>query len=60
MTVDTSSGDTITYSGLSAEIGRRPSVATPNIYFNGLIDDVRIYNRVFTAAEIQALFQLGQ
>ena len=28
--------------------------------FNGLIDDVRVYNRALTAAEIQALYKSGQ
>jgi hypothetical protein len=29
-------------------------------YFGGLIDDVRIYNRALSTAEVQALYQLGQ
>src|SRR3989339_639159 len=29
-------------------------------YFNGLIDDIRIYNRALTEAEIQALYLEGQ
>ncbi|MBP9751659.1 MAG: LamG domain-containing protein [Candidatus Moranbacteria bacterium] len=29
-------------------------------YFNGLIDEVRIYNRVLSAAEVAALYQLGR
>ena len=28
-------------------------------YFNGLIDDIRIYNRVLSEAEIKALYNLG-
>ena len=28
-------------------------------FFNGVIDDVRIYNRALTAAEVQALYSLG-
>ena len=28
--------------------------------FNGLIDDVRIYNRALSAEEVQALYNLGQ
>ena len=28
--------------------------------FNGLIDDVRIYDRALSAAEVQALYNLGQ
>ena len=29
-------------------------------YFNGLIDDVRIYDRALSAEEVQALYNLGQ
>ena len=29
-------------------------------YYNGLIDDVRIYDRALSAAEVQALYNLGQ
>ena len=29
-------------------------------HFNGLIDDVRIYDRALSAAEVQALYNLGQ
>ena len=29
-------------------------------FFNGTIDDVRIYDRALSAAEVQALYQLGQ
>ena len=28
--------------------------------FNGLIDDVRIYDRALSAEEVQALYNLGQ
>ncbi len=35
--------------------GRDPSIASPG-YWNGLIDDVRIYSRALTAQEIQALY----
>ncbi|MDC1006276.1 kelch repeat-containing protein, partial [Opitutales bacterium] len=31
-----------------------------NYFFNGLIDDVRIYDRALSAAEVQALYNLGQ
>ncbi len=31
-----------------------------SMYFNGLIDDVRIYNRVLSATEIQALYKQNQ
>ena len=29
-------------------------------FFNGLIDDVRIYDRALSAAEVQALYNMGQ
>lgn len=29
-------------------------------YFNGLIDDVRIYNRVLSADEIKRLYNMGR
>ena len=31
-----------------------------NWQFEGLIDDVRIYDRALSAAEVQALYNLGQ
>ncbi|HWB33937.1 MAG TPA: LamG domain-containing protein [Candidatus Paceibacterota bacterium] len=31
-----------------------------NSYFNGIIDDVRVYNRALSAAEIQQLYLLGK
>jgi len=31
-----------------------------NYIFNGLIDDVRIYDRALSAEEVQALYNLGQ
>ena len=31
-----------------------------NYIFNGLIDDVRIYDRSLFAEEVQALYNLGQ
>jgi hypothetical protein len=38
-------------------LGDRPSLGRP---FEGLLDDVRIYNRVLSPSEVQALHQLGQ
>lgn len=35
---------------VNVNIGRR----SDGLYFNGVIDEVRIYNRTLTAAEIQA------
>ncbi|MDD5750130.1 MAG: LamG domain-containing protein [Candidatus Pacebacteria bacterium] len=34
-------------------------VASPNIFFNGLIDDVRIYNYALTAQQIKTLYNQG-
>jgi prepilin-type N-terminal cleavage/methylation domain-containing protein len=45
------SGNTIGYNSNTTYIGRYG-----NNYFPGLIDDVRIYNRALSAAEIQALY----
>jgi hypothetical protein len=38
-------------------IGKHPPA---NYFFNGLIDDVRIYDRALSAEEVQALYNLGQ
>ncbi len=48
------SGD-ITYDGKNFEIGRYSGTGP---YFDGLIDEVRIYKRVLTATEIKALAEL--
>ena len=42
--------------GLENTIGNRTDTAAT---FNGLIDDVRIYNRVLTADEIKRLYMIG-
>ncbi len=31
-----------------------------SVYYNGLMDDLRIYDRVLTGSEVQALYDLGQ
>jgi hypothetical protein len=41
--------------GDEVQIGKTGASA----YFNGLIDEVRIYNRSLSAAEIQSLYELG-
>jgi prepilin-type N-terminal cleavage/methylation domain-containing protein len=48
------------YAGLKEYIGAQESISTcggpVTNFFNGLIDDVRIYNRVLSAAEITQLY----
>jgi parallel beta-helix repeat protein len=53
-TTDTASG-AISNNALATEIGRRNYATTPN-YFNGSIDDVQIFNRSLSAAQIKALY----
>lgn len=40
-------------------LGRNPGFSGANNHFNGIIDDVRIYNRALTAREIQSLYKAG-
>ena len=44
-------------SGLPVGIGDDPTNGGP--YMNGSVDDVRIYNRALSAAEVQQLYNLG-
>jgi hypothetical protein len=49
--------------GTNAQIGRWITAGagdTGGYYFNGSIDDPRIYNRVVTASEVQALYKQNQ
>jgi hypothetical protein len=46
--------DTTGVNASTFEIGRAGSS-----YFDGVIDDVRLYNRVLTASEVQRLYHLG-
>jgi len=46
-------------SGNPFQIGNTAVNTTLYDYFNGLIDEVRIYNRALTAREIQQLYQIG-
>ena len=55
------------YSGPTPEAawigGRKHEVGNPSgsrSLFDGLIDDMRIYDRALSAAEVQALYNLGQ
>jgi hypothetical protein len=43
----------------SFHIGDTQFGASPVNYFNGLLDDVRVYNRSLSATEIQQLYKLG-
>ena len=45
-------GSTVNY------IGNRGSLG--DLFFNGSIDDVRIYNRALSAGEVQRLYQMGR
>lgn len=51
------SGGSISYNNNSANFGRLDSnISGPAAYFNGRIDELRIYNRELNYQEIQALF----
>jgi hypothetical protein len=53
------SGGPLAYNTEPGNIGRHDSAATgPPYYYIGVIDELRIYNRVLTEAEIQALYIL--
>ena len=51
-------------SGNTTDLSTQPRIglgyAGFNGYFTGLIDDVRVYNRALSAAEIQRLYNLGR
>lgn len=53
-------GSTLGYSTATAKMGANleSSLVDPNnaIYFNGIIDDVRIYNRALSASDVAQLF----
>ncbi|MDD4409775.1 MAG: LamG domain-containing protein, partial [Candidatus Pacebacteria bacterium] len=54
-----SSNKTIVYSNMPAQIGRSNAYATPTAYMNGLIDEVKLYNRVLSVEEIYSLYSIG-
>ena len=49
-------GGPINGNALEVDIGRFGAFGA---YFTGTIDDVRIYNRALSAAEVQQLYKLG-
>ena len=53
----TSYTQSIVWSGSTLNIGRHPS--SGNFDFNGSIDEVRIYNRALSAAEVAGLYSTG-
>ncbi|WP_410962861.1 LamG-like jellyroll fold domain-containing protein, partial [Salmonella sp. SAL4446] len=40
-------------------IGRQGNAVTAGDYWRGLIDELSLYNRALTAAEIQSIYQAG-
>ena len=55
-----SAAGTIAAASMETLIGAYlPNGTTPGGFFSGVINDVRIYNRMLTAAEVQALYALG-
>ena len=50
---------TLTNGTSPLNIGRRPDNAAGS-YFNGFLDDVRIYNRALSATEITQLYDMGK
>ena len=48
----------IAASGLDVDIGRNPAYSNVD-FFNGTINDVRIYNRALSAEEVKQLFSTG-
>ena len=47
----------VTSTSYGLSIGR---LGTGGYYFNGKIDEVRMYDRALSALDVQALYQLGQ
>jgi hypothetical protein len=52
-------GDTIAYSARPVVLGMDLNSGTPTAFFSGRMDEVSIYSRALTAAEILALFNNG-
>src|SRR3989344_4573527 len=54
-----SSGTRVDNAGESQIIGADDADATYSRFFNGLIDDVRVYNRALSGDEIKRLYRIG-
>jgi len=54
----TASVTNLTDKGYNLALGK--NAAGASYFFNGLIDDVRIYNRALNPSEIKALYKMGQ
>lgn len=51
---------TLNFSNAENRIGRTNTVGNTTLYFSGMIDDVRIYNRVLNENQIQMLYAGGR
>jgi hypothetical protein len=53
--------ETVTYNGypIQDKFGFGGFINIPKDFYNGLIDDVRIYNKALTQTEINELYKLG-
>lgn len=56
----TPTGTATSDSAEEAAIGVYGAVSNPQHYFDGLMDDIRIYNRELTVTEVKQLYNLGQ
>ena len=55
-------GTTVTANAIPVSIGRvekDPSTGQPGLYFQGLIDEVEIFGRALSAAEVKAIYDAG-
>jgi hypothetical protein len=56
---DPDPGGAINDSGTDLRVGRHNLTGQPDIFFDGLIDDVRIYDRALFAEEVHELYEYG-
>jgi len=52
-------GGAINDSSTNFRVGRDNRAGEPDSFFDGLIDDVRIYNRALSAGEVEQLYEAG-